>query len=478
MIPRAPHRYSEEGSALTTVLVFVVVVSILVGMILLVQALQHRLVRGDAHELQAQYGAEAGVYRALSDLDGELRGMQATYAVEGVDRCSVWVEPFGGFARIHARATVQEAEARLLAVAGERPPSAFDAAVILGDSRSRLTVTGTTTIEGDIVTGDRGLETSDFRGEPFTGTVEGDLHRRSDVSLPAYDTSAYDRTLRRAEQLLESPPVGSNGRQPSKGLGTGRNGEQEFLYARPTTPLSTTGRQVRSVAGSLTLTDDDSEFLRDPVLVVATDTLTIRGSFSVTHGSVFLAGETLSINGNVDGRGAIFYGQDTLRVGASVGVEGQFLSNSFVSVGGNAHLPYPSILYVEGPGGAIRITDQAQVDGFVLYPSQPSREAESRAVKITEQARVRGAIYNRAQAELWGTVYGTVLTHQFGFYQSPTHYVNWLKDATIQRAARPGDYVVAYGFEEAARPTVLRWREPPSQFGESDASPRSVSRSE
>lgn len=470
---------SEQASALSTVLVFIVVVSIVVGLILLVQVLQHRFVKRDAHRLQARYAAEAGVYRALAELDGDLRSLRTRYEVEGADRCSVWVEPFGGFARVHAWATVGGQRIGLRALAAERPPRAFDTALMLGDPRSSLTLTGGTHIGGTVLVGERGVETRDFRGELFAGAVGGEVRRRPDVALPAYDTTAYQRTLERADELLRAPPPeGNGGAGPERKRGISEEGEtpsprnSRGAAASPedrATPLTTADRQVRAVRGDGALTAADRDFLQEPVVVRATGDLTLRGDVAVPPGSIFLAGQTLTVAGPVDGRDALFYGRDTVRVTSSGRLSGQFLSRRVVQLAGETHLQYPSVAYTGAQGGIIRLSERAQLDGLVLSPFVPlDTQDVQRDVVLSEAAHVRGGIYNGAQTELWGRVHGSVLTQQFGFYRSPTHYVNWLKDATVRRSGRPDPFLVPYGFhasdreedgdaEGGGQATVLRW---------------------
>ena len=467
---RRPGWAAERGSALPTVLVFVLVVSVTVGLVLLVQVLQDRFIRRDVQHLQARYAAEAGVYRALSDLEGSLRSLRATYDLPGAARCSVQVEPFGGFARVYAWGQARGEEARLRALAGEKPPSAFRFALLLGDVQSSFTLTGAATIYGSVVVGPRGVERSDFRGKPFTGTLKGEVRRKGTASVPAYDTTVYHRTARRAERLLETPPEerGASGKTPSIQSASSRNGGGP-IRPNPLRPadrpsaagssgsLWTRGRRVRVADGDLTLTEADSSFLRGPALIIAKGTLALRGSLRAAPGSVFLADSSLSIGDMVRGRGALFYARDTLRVGGTARLSGQFLSRSYVGIRGEARLRYPSVTHVARPEGRIRIGEQARVDGLVLHPSTPPSGGQGREVIVEGSAMVRGGIYNRSETTLWGQVSGSVLTGQIGFYRSPTHYVGWLKDGTIRRPTRPENFVVPYGFEKSSRPAVLGW---------------------
>lgn len=463
---------SEKGSALPTVLVFVVVTSILVGSVLLVQALQHRFVRGDIDRLKAHYAAEAGVYRALGDLGSPLHPYQATYRIGGdgsamVARCSVRVVPFGGLARVFAKASFREEHVRLTALAGKRPPPELRAALLLGDARSSLTLTGDTRIEGTLLLGAQGAERSDFRGQPFTGELHGSVRRRAERKVPPYDTSAYHRALQRADHLLAFPPAPTPGR---KDTGKGFvKGDDLVSTPKRSSPWQKTGegsetaslyfadRRVRVAKNDLTLTEADAQLFNDPVLAIAPGDLTLQGNFSIAPGSIFLAGSRLSVRGRVKGRGALFYGRDTLQVGQSARVAGQFLSRTRLLVEQQAVLAYPSVAFVSGPG-RIQVRGRARIDGTVLYPTPSSNAQEKREVTIGPDGQVRGALYNRARTELWGEVHGSVLTFQFGFYRSPTHYVNWLKDATIRRPRRPRDFTVPYGFEGAGRAKVLNWQ--------------------
>jgi hypothetical protein len=459
-------RTTEEGSALIAVLVVLLVVSVGVGLILLIQALQHRFVRRDVYRLQARYAAEAGVYRALADLDRP-RPLRTGYALRGVDQCSVRVEPFGGFVRVRVRARVHGEEVVLGALAGRRPPEAFEGAVLVGDEGAGLTLAGTTRIQGTVVVGRDGVVTRRLAGTPFTGRLDGPVQRRRDRALPAYDSTTYRRVARSADRLLRALPPGTytptptdrRARAPEDAVSPGHDPRSDSTVVVPETVLPATDRLVRVVEGDVTISEADSTLLAHRVLIAATEDLSLTGALDVVPGSLFLAGRTLTVTGRLAGGDGLFYGRDSsvVRGGRATG---QFLSRHVAVVRGDAHLSYPSVVSVSDSSGVIRVKGRAQVDGLVLFPFRASRKSGvRRRVLVGPEARVRGGVYSRAQTELAGSVEGSVLTHQFGFYRSPTHYVNWLNGATIRRGERPSPFVVPYGFDHGGRAQVVRWAE-------------------
>jgi hypothetical protein len=99
------------------------------------------------------------------------------------------------------------------------------------------------------------------------------------------------------------------------------------------------------------------------------------------------------------------------------------------------------------------------MDGTILYPYEPNLINQVQLkVTVDTTAIVRGAIYTKGLTELFGTVHGTVITDQFYFYESPTSYFNWIKDATIDRTQRPDEFILPIGFSASPKFEILYWR--------------------
>ena len=439
----------EEGSSLISVLVLIAIVSTLVGVVLSLAVLRDRYVRRDVHRLQARYAAEAGIHRALAELNGNLQTVSSVIPVPAGSMetvpCSVRVAPFGAFARGTASARVRGEDARLQVLAGMHRPPASENAIVFGEDRSNLTLTGDTRITGPLHVGARGVETSSLRGQRFTGRIEGDVRRDPHVALPQFDDTALRQALRQADRWLQNPPAGS----------------RDAWDAPRAAPLRD-GRRVFYIDGGLTLTASDQPLLEEPALVLATGSIAIEGALEIPDGTIVVAGQTLQVGETVTGGHALLIGRQGVQVGGNVDLSAQLVSERQVLIGGSARLSYPSLAYVAKPTGQLRMSGRARLDGWVLFPNRTDdpgrRESE---VVLGPRTRIRGALYNAATTELSSTVQGTVFARRFAFYQSPTHYVNWLRDATIDVTKRPPDFVSPYGFEASTQPQIVRWREAP-----------------
>lgn len=438
---------SEDGSSLISVLVFIAIVSTLVGVVLSLAVLRDRYVRRDVHRLQARYAAEAGIHRALAELNGNLRRVSSVIPVPAgpgeTVPCSVRIAPFGAFARGTASARVQGEDATLRVLAGMHRPPESENAIVFGEDRSNLTLTGDTRITGPLHVGARGVETSSLRGQRFTGRIEGDVRRDAHVSLPTFNDTLLRRALRQAGRWLQNPPPGS-----------------QKAWDAPREAALRDGRRVFHVDGGLTLSTSDQPLLEEPALILATGSVAIEGALEIPDGTIVVAGQTLQVGKTVTGGHALLIGRQRVQVSGDVDLSAQLLSERQVLIGGRARLSYPSLAYVAEPTGQLRMSGRVRLDGWVLFPNRTDdpgrRESE---VVLGPRTRIRGALYNAATTELSSTVQGTVFARRFAFYQSPTHYVNWLRDATIDVTKRPSGFVSPFGFESLERPQIIRWRE-------------------
>ena len=170
--------------------------------------------------------------------------------------------------------------------------------------------------------------------------------------------------------------------------------------------------------------------------------------------------------GNISGENMLIYAGKSLQIGGGAELSTQAISGNDIIIRDQAYLRYPSMLYTSQEFAAERqeiiidIRDQAMVDGTIIYPVQSSNFTSGLfRVRVADQAVVRGGIYTLGQTELEGKVLGSVLTHQFYFYESPSSYINWLKDAEIDLSGRPENYVIPLGFSEHPEYQILDWFE-------------------
>lgn len=439
----------ERASALVTTLVILTVLSTLLGTVLMVFIAQYRFIRSDTHRMQARYEAEAGVYAAMTRLQANpmWRPVDTLLTLPFDRSAAVSVASFGGYLLIRAKAQEGQQEAVVRAWVGEEPPARSENALVVWDTESSVNVAGAAQVIGDIIVGERGVAESAFKSEPFTGEVDGTVYPIPELEAPHFTAAILEETLEQAAPYIKVP----NAYVPRTQVYTRRTLADVLPHENP----------VHFTSGHRIITPDDSLLLSEPVTLVATGNLSLVGPLSFEPTSQFIAGDTLFIGEGVSGVEGLFFGQQAVEMtGGSVA--GHLFSPRAIRVSGTAHLAYPSVLYIAGEaaeeGGRIRITDQASVSGTIIHPrlADTPRQHAGR-IRIDEQANVRGLVFNGHETEVHGTVYGSVLTHQLYFFVSPTNYINWLRDATIDRTQRPVSFVVPLQFSETPKLSVLRW---------------------
>jgi hypothetical protein len=419
----------DEGSALALVLTVLTILTVLFGTVLLVHVAQSRFVRRDVYRLQARYAAEGCLARALAawaQAPGESEETEAD--------CRRSSRLFGGFVRVELEARAGPARHQIDALVGFVLPESLQGAILLADPHGQLHLAGRTIVRGAIRAGPLGVQTSVLDGRVFSGEVDGPIYREAVPTLPAFD---------------------------ARGVIAQRNRFQTWIAGEASSEGASDGLMI--VRGeTLQYGTADSTVFRHPVVILARDDLRLTGSLRLKSGSILVAGGDLEISGEVSGEGVLAYAGRTIEIAGRADLSAQLVAEARIRVADHARLTYPSLLLVvgetgeEGSSAEIRLTDDAVMDGTVLTP-EIDGEAIGRVI-VEAGATVRGLVYGAGQTEIAGAVLGTVATRQFHFYASPTHYVNWLRDARIDRLARPAPFHLPFGFEGATTPEVATLR--------------------
>lgn len=437
---------AQQGSALVMVLAVITLMTILAGLILGVFVMQHRFIHRDVHRQQARYLAEAGVYVALGQLQADPYWRADAVPVvpaEG-DTSFVSVASFGGYLWVRATARKRHSRYTIRALVGQVPTAPLRNAVYVWDTASSLNLAGTTRITGDVVVGSRGVRMQDFKGRPFRGAVAGQVLRTPGLAPPYFDPGLVEETLAQCEQRLQEGPRPS-GAAPGPGS-LPLPGDNSVLF----------------FPGDGMVSAADTHLWAMPHTVVAAGHLAVEGPLHFPPGTQFIAGRALRVRGGVRGREGLFYGREGVDVSGGVRAGGAVLSRATIHVADSVRLTYPSVLYVTGEaaglGGGIRLEGSAVVEGMVLHPGlEPPPLIPQGRVVVGASARVRGGIYNGLETELHGTLEGTLMTFRAYFYESPTSYVNWLKDVTIEVTRRPVTYLLPLRFSVEPLLEVVRW---------------------
>lgn len=440
--------HEEQGSALAAVLVISVIIMLFIGAIFSGIILQGRFIQQGVNETKAWYAAEEGVFRFLNMEEGNLTyKTEALIPLSSGRSASITATPFGGFWDIRSEVIVSNQSKAVRMLIGNEPIGLTRAAVALGDSTSSLTVTGTTNLNGEVYSFNQTIRQEDFKGVPFRGSINAPTSSiKEEGGMPEFDNSLFSLQEDYFESLFNKSSLSRF--------------SSSFTGVNP----SAINQDTLFFEGDISWESNREVALERELLVIVKGNLTINGPYSFAPYTKFVVEDTLLVGGATTGTNLLFYAGQSLQVGGGSRVAAQALTKGEITVRDNAYLLYPSLVYSSkefsnaGKGEVIDIRDQAVVDGMLIYPLQPnSFNRERLKIRIGPQAIVRGGIYTRGQTELLGTVYGSVLTDQFYFFESPTSYINWLKDVTIDVNQRPEDFILPIGLSDITHYSILDW---------------------
>ena len=453
---KCPTYQAEEGSALITVLIISVIITILMGGIFGGIQLQRSFIQQDIHAQEALYKAEAGIYEYLATSPNLNRAPLSSFpfALRDSSEVQLRARVYGGFYHIRSTAFVHGKSRSIEVLVGQKAPDVFKYAVAIGDSTSSLKVTGKTKIRGDIRAGRQGMQEDSFKGFPFSGTIDGKVDiETSESLLPSFNLSSLNTQFDRIEKEFNDPLYRYTRMDSVQVLRWMQNGAENVL---------------RTSGNLYVINKEEKEQPNRPLTLIVEGNLTLNGSFKFEPYTRIIVSDTLLMGGSVEGKHLFVYAGKSLQVGGAMQASGQFLSRGPIRIRDNAYLEYPSLVYTEKEFGerensnVIRIMGQATIDGSIVYPIRARGiNQASLKVKLDAGAKVRGGIFSLGQTELQGEVLGSVLTNQFYFYESPSAYINWLKDANIDITQRPAQYVVPIGFgaPKEIQYQVLDWKD-------------------
>jgi hypothetical protein len=422
---------NEGGSVLSSVLIISVIVLTLIGAIFSGILLQSRFIQRDIHATKALYLAEYQLYEYLIDPTS--------------NHSSIEVKFQNGLNQVISSANVGSVEKVIQVLVGEQEQLPFELSTVVLDNGNTLTLTGNTVLNGDYAITNNSITTSSFRGFPFRGNLDGELVR--DTVFVELNSEKYLIKAESNESLFEDNSL-SQFEIRNEDLIQSYLQNQDTLFVDSSLEL-----EINEFPESSGFT------------LIVNGGLFLSGSATLPDFTQLIVRDSLFIGGELSGSFLQVYAGEYLSINEDVALSTQVISKGTIEVSDNAYLKYPSILYSlketysGGEPSVISINDQAIMDGTILYPYEPNLINQVQLkVTVDTTAIVRGAIYTKGLTELFGTVHGTVITDQFYFYESPTSYFNWIKDATIDRTQRPDEFILPIGFSASPKFEILYWR--------------------
>ena len=446
----------QEGSALITVLLIITVITILIGVFSTAFILRLRFIRNSINQMQAQYIAEAGIYKTLwllSQKDGyRLASNKKNHSIplfEG-QAGAVTIDRWGGYYDVKSSAIFRNQQYTAHAIAGETIPPELDYAVMLGSNVHPLVISGRTEINGNIAVGKKGVKnTSRFN---HGMAVPGNIEIRKELQLPYFNPVDFQNTIQDFKHLINS----TNGSHIDGNL-----------VIDPSMHLTD---EIIHVSGNIIIECTDDKTMIDLVegmMLIAVGDVHISSAARLGHRLQIVCSGQIEIDADVSFDDNILYAERGIHLSAACKGNVQIISNGLIIIDGNSTLSYPSVIYsgkdtrLKKLGLGIRIHGGSSVFGAVIHWHRVSNLKTLRdntiSVIIEAGAKVDGLVYNIGDTMFEGEVSGMIATRQFRNVAGSTVYINRLDDVIINRSIMGNRAILPLSFHPNARYGILNW---------------------
>ncbi len=417
----------ESGSVLATVLVVMVILLtiFLSAMTYALSRYSHHMARQNS--LIASHLADAGVAHSVADLEesGFEPGDNTLTAPNG-GRIDIDVSAWGPYVRVCSSGKYGNQLVKTEALAGTSRLPFQKAAVTVGDENNPLVIAGHTRVIGDVNTGSQGIMEGQFRGEGVTYTDYhiGNLYKHESIEVPSVDTTVYVYYRRELAQRRRSDPR----RLPGSVVLTAS--DNHFLDSMS---------NIR-IENDLLLRDVSLK-LFDKIKTVSVDgTVEITGHTHLSGLIEIIAEEAIFIRDSAVIDNVILIAGDSIVVSGAASSSAVLISEGKIVIRDRTTLVYPSLLLADvsdGPDqpGGVFLLSRAPLETTACVRVKPFQTPSTdRLLYVDTLTTVKGSLLSQGYVDLRGRLEGCCITERFHFDYPPTTYVNWLKDAYIDRS--------------------------------------------
>lgn len=417
---------NDNGSAIITVIIFITVALLFITSILLYQRQESRMIISYSHDIQTSYNTKSVLPLAIYDFQKQMRQNNIktglfTYSLFEKDTTSAIIEPWGLYLLCKTSSRIRKSEDKREFLLGIQPPGIHNYAFVLGNTRFPVNITGSASITGNVYVGLKGIKPGVLKGMRFKGgnTVNGRIIRDEVSHLPALDLKILNQQISEiARYNKKSLPNIKDDNDHRLELNDG----SYFITQKDIEMLN--GKGIREIIGPARLISDSELKFSDLKLLNRIAIYNIKESVilnRVITENILVFADKIAI-----------YGPGTL--------SGQFYAFSSQIIDNGIRLVYPSIAGLICHSDTLKdhlmnIGENVDVEGvlFLFHSENSEKNNTGDRIIVNKTAQVKGFIYSDSYLELYGTVMGSVFAESLYFYSKPTTYINWLKDAKINR---------------------------------------------
>ena len=452
---------NQKGSALLPVLsVFFILILVFTSVVM--YGAWHRLrARLTLQNLKASYLAEAGVNRALWLLSGHEQ-KDLNFRTEGflqkIDTLQSYqfrIKNWGGYLLVESEGKAGRAKKSVKALIGQKQTEEFNRAINLGSPDYPLVVAGRTRIKGDVLLSPAGVIEGKFKGEGFLGDklVDGKVYTQKSNRLPVFNTGLVTEF----EELINHTKETAGSRM-DRSLVIDRNTEQGYLKDK-----------TIYIEGDILINAPKKKTLRGPCILFSTGKIEITGESKLEDRLILVAEKGIEVSGRTQLDDCILYSRKQVTLKDDALFEGQIFSDSSIVVEDRAKILFPSFLLVTGKKIKDRIEGKIEIrskeaEGILgLVEKDIGSSAffmkNNGVITISPQTVFKGITYSSNYTDVEGALYGNVSTNMFYFYSEPTTYIDWLKDAVINREELKKELILPLVFGQNPKLEIVRYED-------------------
>jgi hypothetical protein len=453
---------SQAGYALPSVLLLITILSIVALSILALHAMQREQVYIEAAKIKSEYAAQSAVARTLAKLDGvellreAMKGSDEKFQFSDATTASVHTSSWGVLLLVEAVGECKTSRATRIALAGQRPPTPWENALVMRDTQHQLVFTGTASVKGNIQVGSAGVTTGTVQDLPAPARlpIDGKIEKGNTTRIPEVARDILSDLLLRLSSTLEgsSAWLGQTGQvnrvtraSGDSVLAEGVADSVDIVYAQGS--LRVSGQILRRTR---------------PLCVVAHGRIIVEPHAALLGLIALVASGEIEIRQGATFEHPLLFSQRGCTVSAGASFTGQLIAPR-IEIDSAATLHYPSAI-VSCPCGSspktpLRVTIRAggTVEGFAGVLSTGTPLLEDDLLVIEPTASLTGTAFSESRMTLDGSVAGSVITSDFFFYLPPTMYVGWLRSARIDRTALPSGYLIPALFGRTPQLDIVEW---------------------
>jgi hypothetical protein len=452
---------NQKGSALLPVLsVFFILILIFTSVVM--YGAWHRLrARLTLQKLKASYLAEAGVNRALWLLSGQeqkdlnFRTEGYLQKIDDLQSYQFKIRNWGGYLLVESEGKAGRVKKSVKALIGQKQTEEFNRAINLGSPDYPLILAGRTRIKGDVLLSLAGVMEGKFKGEGFSGDtlVDGKISTQKGNRLPIFNTDLTIEFEENVKQLKETTDY-----RIDKSLTLDEKVEPDYLKAKTT-----------YINGSILINASKEKTFKGPGFLYCTGKIEITGESRLEDRFIFVSEKTIEVSGKALLKDCILYSKKQVILKDDVVFEGQIFSDSNIVMEDKAKTIFPSFLLLTGKKVKDRIEGKIEIkskesEGILAFQEWDIQRAaffikNNGIITISPEAVFKGMIYSSNYTDLEGVLHGNVSTNMFYFYSEPTTYIDWLKDAVVNRYELKKEIVLPLVFGKNHKLEIARYEE-------------------